>query len=98
VRCKEAASQFLQNNSYDIKNKEPNLNTQPQTAEERKHAYWQQQANEQNKSLYVYELENGNRFETFDLRLKSEKIGGAKVSKLIEIIKPEKVEKKNGQA
>lgn len=61
-----------------------------QTAQQLKEGRWQQLANEKRQKLYVYELENGNRFETFDIRMKFEIVGGSRVSRLIDIVKPKK--------
>lgn len=63
-----------------------------------RYIFLQQKANEKGARIFVYELENGNRFETFDQRMKFEKVGGSKVSKLVDIIEPEKTRSENEQA
>ena len=50
----------------------------------------QQIVNEANKKLYVYELHNGNRVSSFETISSSQMIGGSKIKKLIQVIKPEK--------
>lgn len=47
-------------------------------------------ANKHQTKVYRYLLENGNTFSTVEPMRKNEMIGGVKVDKLIEIIKPEK--------
>lgn len=52
----------------------------------------QQIANEHQVKIYLYMLTNGNRFSTPDPMGKNEKIQGAKVEKLLEVIKPKGIE------
>lgn len=68
-----------------------------QTVDERKRERLQALANEKQSKVYIYELSDGNRFDTLDIRMRGETIGGAHVSKLIDIINPEKGTN-NGQA
>lgn len=48
----------------------------------------QQLANDHKVKIYLYMLDNGNRFSTPDPMGKNEKVSGAKVEKLLEVIKP----------
>lgn len=47
-------------------------------------------ADENKKKVYIFELQNGNRFETFDIHMRGQKISGSKVSKLVAVISPKK--------
>lgn len=50
----------------------------------------QNYANEKNITVYIYQLQNGNRFASTATFTRTEKVQGSKIEKVIDIIKPQK--------